>query len=227
MVIKKPIFNIKPLDGSGKKLTKNNPFYEADFPNVIALGKRKSGKSTVIYNIIKELMKDKRFFLVIFSKNAYHDPVYLKLAKDYPNTRIWMSANVKDDFEQMTEVLKNNQDPKQFFICVLDDVSKDLRNKDLAYHYLISRNQKCVNLIGAHFLKNIDPSTRGNIDVYLLFKNQLRALEELIEELDIHFDPDLLKQAYLHSTKEDHGFCTIDLEAGTVRNGFGKTFKIF
>ena len=158
---------------------------------VVAIGKRRTGKSWAFRNIMYE-MKDKIPAGIVISQTDELN----KFWRDYiPKQYIYKKYNpeILDFVFQRQKAILNDKhktkaqiDKEAPFFILLDDVISDVRLKfdeNLTELFVAGRHYRLFVLITTQYAKGITPVLRGNTDYVLIFKTmQGRQREALWED---------------------------------------------
>ena len=108
---------IKPiaLPNVPKELIRGNEMFDNIYSNIFLLAKKKSGKTSVIWNILKKCMgRDTR--LVIFSATVHKDPTMRHIVKhfeDKGNTVITFTSLKDGKTDNLNELVEMLRDPEE------------------------------------------------------------------------------------------------------------------
>lgn len=150
---------------------------------VVLIGKRFSGKTTTIMNIMHHFMNIFEFGYVICASNAtreiYRDSI--------PNAFIHagISADMIERIVSYQEMRSKKGNIKPIFI-IFDDLNFDqklLRSTSMFKLFANGRHYKIFLLLSLQYLKGIGPNCRGNIDAVILhretvLKNQKKLFDD-------------------------------------------------
>lgn len=213
-------------------------YFEEPFCNIFILAKKNSGKTTLIFNMIQNLLKkgyDQTvyFFVATISKDIIYEKITDMLKYNLIEYHCYDSV-VNDDkinvldavLDNIKEVDKDNYDyPENIFI--FDDISFDLKNKSVSKLLKSNRHYKSKVIISSQYVTDITPSVRLQLDYCLVFKNLSKAnLKNLYASLDIWIEYDLFKKYYDYATSvSNHSFLYIDLVKHEFRVNFSLKIK--
>lgn len=117
-------------------------------------------------------------------------------------------------------------------VIILDDLSSDMRDKDLYQLFTRSRHYKLKTFVSCHSINNILPSGLVNIHSILLFPNLSDVkIEELQDKICLYDKSDnkhdtLFKRVYKYATSEPYNFLYIDRENDNYRKNFNKLIDL-
>jgi len=170
---------------------------------VVAVGKRRTGKSWIFRNLMY-LMKDKFQSGIVISQTDELNKFwrqYIPAKYIYPKYQPEILQNV---FKRQKKILNDSsrteaeKERDAPFFVLLDDVISDQRLKydeALMELFVAGRHYKLFVLITTQYAKAITPTLRGNTDYCFLLKCiQQRQLEALWED----FGSFLTKDAFAH-----------------------------
>jgi hypothetical protein len=218
---------IMPNVTGGSSKPENELFY-AKYPNIFIVGKKFSGKTQAARHIIEYVLKKKDFQLILFSNTHTRDPVWLKMKKKYDGRMLsYDSLNEDDAFDLFMEYLKENNDETDRFIVCMDDFSNELKDKRVAHFVKQNRHWKCITVISSQMPLDLDPHSRGQINVWLLYpKIPYDKLEAIHKSANLNIELDEFLELYNIATMEKYNFLYIDADRSEFRLNFDKKFII-
>ena len=185
---------------------------------VVAVGKRRTGKSWVFRNIMY-LMKDKIPAGIVISQTDELNKFwrqYIPAKFIYPKYEPEILDAV---FKRQKKILNDNsltdeqKEAKAPFFVLLDDVISDQRLKydtNLMELFVAGRHYKLFVLITTQYAKAITPTLRGNTDYCFIMKTiQQRQRESLWEDYGDFLTKDAFAQI-LDAYTEDNEVLVID-----------------
>lgn len=98
--------------------TKKNKLFDEEFPNIFLCAKKKSGKTSVIFKILKECVS-KNTNIVVFCSTVYKDKTWIEIVKYFKKKKIPIITyqSIYDDgynqVEQLINHLKNTNIEKE------------------------------------------------------------------------------------------------------------------
>lgn len=191
---------------------------------IVAVGKRRTGKSWVFRNLMY-LMKDKIQAGIVISQT---DPLNKFWQQYVPKKFIFDKYHpeiIQSVFDRQKAILNNKdlteaeKDKKAPFFILLDDVISDQRLKydeHLMELFVAGRHYRLFVLITTQYAKAITPTLRGNTDyVFMMRCVQSRQREALWED----FADFMVRDAFytvLDNYTEDNECLVVDTCADTV-----------
>ena len=185
---------------------------------VVAVGKRRTGKSWVFRNLMY-LMKDKIKAGIVISQTDELNKFwrqYIPAKYIYPKYEPEILGAV---FKRQKKILNHNgltdkqKDEKAPFFILLDDVISDSRLKydsNLMELFVAGRHYRLFVLITTQYAKAITPTLRGNTDYCFIMKTiQQRQREALWEDFGDFLTKDAFAQI-LDAYTEDNEVLVID-----------------
>ncbi len=185
---------------------------------VVAVGKRRTGKSWVFRNLMY-LMKDKIPAGIVISQTDELNKFwrqYIPAKYIYPKYEPEILDAV---FKRQKKILNDNgltdeeKDAKAPFFVLLDDVISDQRLKydaNLMELFVAGRHYRLFVLITTQYAKAITPTLRGNTDYCFIMKTiQQRQREALWEDFGDFLTKDAFAQL-LDAYTEDNEVMVID-----------------
>jgi DNA replication protein DnaC len=162
----------------------------------ILVGKQKSGKTSLLINIVNKIYK-KCFhhiyvFMPTYSRKSLKDNIF---DKHLDPSKIYEKLDY-DTIHDVYEKIKQNSERKERSLLILDDVQKALKDVSVLDALLnIIANQRhlrCVNLIMVQNFIALDPKIRditNNVILFKLGKRQTkRIFDEVVESAKDKFD---------------------------------------
>lgn len=216
-------------------------YFQDPFCNIFIVAKKKSGKTTLIYNILKNILssenEQKVFFFVSTMDN---DIIYEKIFQLLKYNGIFYEKynSLIDDEDGTNNLLKviknldpvdksNNTYPENIFI--FDDLSSELK-KATIINTLIKQNRhyKAKTIFSSQYITDLDPAARLNIDYCLVFKGLTEEnLRRLYDSLELWTDSfEEFKKIYdavVYSGK--YTFLYIDRQNEEFRINFDKVLE--
>lgn len=181
------------------------------------IGKKGSGKSSILISWLQTKHKLKRVFYQVFvfmpstSRASIKNSIYNKLPEDQ------LFENVSyENLSQVESILEENSNDKKFTLLIFDDVQAYLKNADIEKKLLHiiqnSRHLRCCVFILAQNYNKIPPNIRTAMNDFILFNVSKREYDKLYEEwieLDKKDWEDVLKYYRKMKTIDDHSFIYI------------------
>ena len=115
--------------------------------------------------------------------------------------------------------------PKYMFI--FDDLSTELKNKNV--DFLLKRNRHIQSkvLISTQWLNDLLPSSRRQMDYYILFGGLTpEKLEAVYKDADLHVDYPMFVKVYEAATAEKYSFLYIDVPNASFRKKFNTEISL-
>eukprot|EP00732_Lithocolla_globosa_P004481 Lithocolla_globosa_v1_NODE_4145_length_1501_cov_444.529046.p1 type:complete len:216 gc:universal NODE_4145_length_1501_cov_444.529046:778-131(-) len=104
------------------------------------------------------------------------------------------------------QVKRKKQKPKLIsprFIVIFDDISSDLRNKQIAQLLKIHRHLKSFVILSSQWLNDVEPSSFRQMNYILVFQGMsVQKLEELYSKADLSITFNRFLELYRDSTKD-------------------------
>ena len=204
-------------------------YFKTLFSNIWICAKKKSGKSTLIYNIVKHCAGAKTNVMII-SPTVDKDDVYIELVK-YLNKKkinVFKSSSLTVDkfnvLADLMDMLKNEKKENENYpkyIIILDDLSKQLRNKHVEEILKVNRHHQAKVIISSQYCKDLMPASIQQIDYALLLNSfNFDKMTRIHELLDLAIDSNKLYSLYKHATSEKYNFLYIDVRNEEYRKNF-------
>ena len=192
----------------------------------LVIGRKGSGKSTVVLNLLNTPVKQggyKKFFNNIFLCNpSSKDPKYSKLIKELEKSGNYyeeMNENILQEIVDKIETFNDNYDGegKPANLLILDDCLAYLprsNQKAKVFHRMITgmRHLKLSVFITSQKLKGCNTIIRSNTDIASFWRNDAKSeVKDIVEEFGVN--EDILNEAW----KTKHSFATVSFTTGIPR----------
>jgi hypothetical protein len=252
-------------------------FGENLYNNVFICARKFSGKTNLIFNIIKTTC-DKNTTVIVFSSTHFNDSTWgdikhlLEIKKipnfffdqikvdgidqlqgvvesikseDRPPEETEESESQKKsreelelakDVERILGIGKDDEEierpprpPKKVtprFLFVFDDLSTELKSKSIDSLLKQNRHYKARVIISSQWLNDLTPSSRRQIQTYILFGgHSIQKMEELYANADLSITFEELMEYYTDATKERYNFLYIDSDRNELRKNFDCSYS--
>ena len=198
---------------------------------MVALGKRKSGKTTILNNmILKKHMWRKRFSqIVIISPTLIYDQTSRFLVDEAGKHNCFDKYNdsIIDDIIRFQEKKKKNE--REHILIIADDIIGQMGRNSKIYnlssrsrHYLISLVYLTQNL------RSLSPVVRSNTTHWFLFRNpNMKEMEKICEEFAFLGSRDNVYRLYEYITNVPYNFMYIDDDYNVWENFQKKVWSKF
>lgn len=233
---------VEPVDGGEKfnpKKIIGYDYFNEPFCNIFIVARKNSGKTTLIYNILRHVMDPKyksKQHVHFFVGTIKHDKLYdsIKELLDYheidydENDSLYDPESGENLIEKMmkeiNDVDKDNYEYAQH-IFIFDDLSLELK-KSLVIPVLMKENRhlKSKIIISSQYITDIVPAARSQVDYCLAFYGLSNSnLLNLYDSLNIWLpDYEVFKKLYIAVTKPLYNFLYID----NIKKEFRANFNI-
>jgi hypothetical protein len=246
---------IAPFD---KKLIKGSEYFCNLYNNVFICARKRSGKTTLIYNIIKKCTdKETRFFFFVSTINK--DRTYKEILKylDKRGNIVYTFKSIMDGkhnnlkeimdslneepeedeeseedypFKDILEKPKKKKKKKKLLtpdiMFIFDDLSKELQNAQVERLLKANRHYKSKVLLSSQWVSDLRPSSRRQIDNYILFGgHSVEKLQNIYIDMDVSLPYDDFIKIYNHATKDKYNFLNISSDGFFFKN-FNKKYFI-
>lgn len=236
-----------------KKINLHQNMFHDYYPNILISARKNSGKSNLIYNIIKNIVVPKRLNKIFFfCKTFENDMTYQAMAEklDKYNIEYQVFDDIKcvdentgklkyilnDVMNEMKQGVENDKERFKktkysypLYIIVFDDFSDCLREKKIIENYIKrNRHYRAVSLIAQHQFKDVAPGIRSNINYLILYKNvPLKDLETIYDTYFNNISFERFLEIYNDAVKEPFNFLYINTNDNTdLRKNFNFKYNI-
>lgn len=240
---------VKPIDVPKipKNKIKGNELFEELYANIYLLGKKKSGKSSTIFYILKKCCGENTI-VVIFASTVNKDRNWIHIVKwlkeNEINHEIFTSIyeekenHIKNLLEDLThpdeenkylqfnDKEENNDKIAPEYIIVFDDLSNEIKDKYIPVLLKKNRHYKMKTIISSQYYNDIPVDGRQNLDYFLLFPGipQLK-LEAVYKDSDIGIPFPIFIKCYEDATKEKYNFLFLDVREDKMRKNFSHEYN--
>ena len=225
-----------------------NIFPDSRWINCYILSKKRSGKTTLIYNIVKQMMKnDKDLLVFIFAPTAHCDPIYIKLQEPPKKKKqvepsnfmvkvlhqddhvVLPSRVVADDtLDNIKDLLEHRETPGNSdndIVIIVDDMSTDMRKPIIDKLCKRGRHTHSWNLISTQYYADLCPSSRKQIDWFICFDGETpESLQEIHHDTGIKLPFLKFYELYLDATSEKYSPFVVDIRNGRFMKGFHEQY---
>jgi hypothetical protein len=239
------------------------------------LGKKKSGKTTTIFHILKNKI-GKKSRVTIISASLYNDQGWKDIRKyldhigvEYDThlsvvegegknktnvlqelvNRLSAEAEEKEREEKQRGMGKSTKDiyldamlgfgsdkkekkekkekyqyPRE--IIILDDLGKHMRNPAVGNLLIKNRHYKSLVMLSGQHFKHLEPESRENINIWLVFKDQpKKTMLELHDSAGVSMPFKTFMNLYQTALKYERGFFYVNATDHDYRVSFDKQFQ--
>ncbi len=256
-------------------------------PNVFLCARKKSGKTSTIFKILKNCML-KETTLIIFCSTVDKDPTYkvivnyfrdkganvltytslyenkvnkLEVLLKYLETEAKAEAereqqekeaklqkkqmkgmgqmNIStlprrlminpepEEEEEEPETKRKRVYEKRDFILVFDDLSTELKDKNVEALLKKNRHYNAMCLVSSQYAKDIQPASLKQIDFFIIFKGiDDDKLKHIFNNIQLKVNIDIVLSLYDKATEQPYSFLWIDIEDQKFRRNFNCEFQL-
>lgn len=226
------------------KLESNNERYPMDdvfnkrYFSMFICAKRNSGKSILIYNLLKNL-KSKNTRIILISPTCHADHTYEAMKKELKDKLILLDSLEEDITDESGKTCKgsviisllnyinNSEEKTNDYIVVMDDSAAYLRDPSVSILLKNGRHYKIKVILSSQYFNDLPRDCRTNIEYYALFRGQSEdKLLDLYENMGINnMDFDKFYSMYTEVTNKKYQFLFIDLPNMQYREGLNNLLK--
>jgi hypothetical protein len=125
---------------------------------------------------------------------------------------------------------KKKRKPKYIapeIIFIFDDLSTELRNKEVASLLKKNRHVKAKLILSSQYPNDLEPSSLKQLDYLILFAGHtIVKLDKLHKDVDLSIPIDRFIELYRDATNDKYGFLYIDCINGKFRKNLNKEYVI-
>jgi len=245
------------LIGEGdKRPIKGSDLFPEIYSNIYLCSRKKSGKTSVIFTILKRcITRDTKVLAFVSTLNR--DSSWLAITQ-YCNTKgipfegytsiydddktnilnEWITAEQMPIPEQKPKslLLLEEEEPDKKtkskylgpeWVVIVDDNSNELQDKAISTLLKKNRHLKCKVIISSQYFNDITPQSRKQLDYIILFKGHSKQkLLEIHRDADLSLQFDDFVKAYEIATAQVFNFLYVDCINGTLRKNFNTEIEI-
>lgn len=236
-----------------KKINLHQKMFDNYFSNIFISSKKMSGKSNLIFNILKNVIVPKRlnkvfFFCKTFDNDLTYQAMTDKLDKYNIEFEVFddikcidentgkFKNKIDDVINEMKEGLKLDKDRYNrskysypLYVICFDDISDCLRNgKSVEALLKKNRHYRCIIIISSQRFQDLAPGARSNINYLILYKNvPLKELEYIYDTYFNNMSFERFLEIYNDATNERFNFLYINTDDTTdIRKNFNYKYNI-
>lgn len=210
-------------------------------PNILLMARKQSGKTTLVYNIIKSYIRDlgkDNMKVIIYSPSVDKNNVWLEIQKLLDDNEISYVANSffkghsstgrkYNMLNQFEKTLEDSNRPKETYLMIYDDLGNEMRDKMFTNLLSKNRHYNLVTINCVHSLTDVQPKSISNYDYILIYPNiSEKRLKELHEKTSMNLSLPTFMKIYKYVTSEPYNFLYYQAEPECFRHNFNKLIKI-
>lgn len=196
----------------------------------ILCARRRSGKSTLIANLIHVYSKVMQEILIL-SPTAFIDPTWKSVSK---LKNVTFSDKIDNDIlENILSIQKEKflENPKDSVLLIIDDAGNAFRGKTLRaqLNILFSTGRHYgLNLIASvQNLQMLESTQIANASQWTLWDMEQRSLKKICKDLaSSHKNEKELEEYIKENTREKYSFVYVNFDAKEDRDVYHKNFEI-
>lgn len=226
------------------------------YSNIFLCAKKKSGKTSTIFKILKTCCGSNTK-IIVFCSTLHKDSSWetIQAWADHYGHPFNGNTSLKEDgvdlLDELVEGLEKKTTPaakirnildsdsedeeekkpsrtrSPEYIIILDDLSNQLKSSSLTTLLKKNRHFKCKILISSQYLNDIPPESRKQMDYWILFKGHpKKKLLEIYQDADISVPFETFEAIYDFATEKPFSFLYIDPTDGTFRRNFNYQIEV-
>ena len=204
------------LEPKDTRPIKGQNLFAEIFANIYCVAKKKSGKTSVEYKILKRCCGPKTK-IIAFCSTLNKDPSWATIRAWAEHKQIPFEGytSIKDDngvdlLDQLVQSLQekasidpervrglldeeeeeDDEKPSKYrspeYVIVFDDLANELKNSSITTLLKKNRHFRCKVILSSQYLNDLPPAARKQLDYWILFKGHPKPKIE-----DIHRDADV------------------------------------
>jgi len=204
------IYPVKENKNDDKLNIKQGGLPDSHFLGIL-IGGVKSGKTTVLINLVYQCFKQAFDEIIFFSPNVWNDKIFdSNISKDDDITKI---SNLDNVDETVKEIVDHQQEidkkDRKNLIMIFDDVVGYIGRSFLTYFTTRYRQLKISLVFSVQAFRSLPNIIRANSSFMIIFKTyNKKELEKIFDELGHIRD---IEYYYENATKEKYNFMLVDL----------------
>jgi len=250
MIQQRVVNNVKvqaiPLPKHNTENIRGWKMFPSLYPNIFLVGRKKSGKSNIIYNILKKCAS-KSTKIILFCSTCLRDDGWVEALHRLEDRGYQIekhTSTVEDGVNLIQEFLERStededvdlEDKKRSnkrrkispeYIMIFDDLAHEIRNsKALSLLYKTNRHYKMMTLTSSQYALDLPPMSRKQMDYWLIFSGQNQEkLQSIYRDADISVTMERFDALYNVATREPYHFMYIDTRTDAFRKNFNTEIK--
>ena len=175
-VIPIPVTQVGYGKQRGKKL------FNEPYSNISLIGRKKSGKTSVIFKILKDCASSGTV-VIVFGSTVNKDSSWLYIQKycEEKDIKIIPYVSIADDEDKKEDHLQKllhflrNEPPSKSesgeldYLLIFDDIGDELRHPSINQLLKTNRHYKMKVILSTHYFVDLMPAARRQIDYWILF----------------------------------------------------------
>jgi len=205
-------------------------------PNILLLAKKRSGKTTVIFNLLKGLITANHK-VFIFSGTYRKDDTWQSIIDWLDNEGVIYYADTsfkgKDangvPFNMLSRIMKMLETkPEEYYIMVFDDLPQtDYKDKTFDALFKQNRHSAITTISSDQYLNSMAPSTLTQMDLICMFP---KLPEKKLIEIHGKLQPDITVEdfvsLYRYATAERYSFLYMLRDGPDGTDEYRKNFNV-
>lgn len=214
-----------------------NPIYDEAFPNIFIVGRKESGKTNLILNILRNIV-DPKTIIVLFCSTHDTSTMWKFIKQEFASQIAAFTSIVEHDIKTKKDI--NNLDafiarmkkPKRNlednnYIVIFDDISDETRNKSLKKLFKENRHYKTTTIASSQSAKDLLPGCISQLGICLMLDGiDDDNVEHLRSHMGLWFRPKDFIRAYKVATAKKYDFLYVDRAANKLRQNFNTQISI-
>lgn len=211
--------------------TSMNNLFLTNFPNVYIVGKKDSGKTNLILNMLDEIVNEDTI-IIIFCNTVDISDMWRFICNKYGG-KIVKYKNIVDEDEKTGKEINNLQafikrmekstrnEENNNYVVIFDDISDELRNKYVKKYLKQNKHYKAFNIISTQGAKDLVPTAVSQINYCILLNGIPEdSLNHIHKNLSLSISSDKFKKMYNDITSIPFNFLYMDCDRGIYRRNF-------
>lgn len=237
----KKVNNIKvnppPLDVliSGMLNKTSGGMFEDSYPNVFIIGRKESGKTNIILNILDKLCGDKTIIIVFCKTVDVSDMwkhIQTKYGKGGLNRLVKHTSIVETDpttkkkinnLDALMSHLKKKKRTEEDtdYIVVFDDISGELRGGSVGEFIKQNRHYKATTVVSSQGALDMKPDAIANVNHCIMLEGiPDTSIDHLKQKFGLLTDVKDLQKMYKTATEKQYDFLNVDVGREKFRKNF-------
>ena len=210
---------------------KGENLFDIEFFNLFVCSKKRSGKTNLIFHILKKLYNPKRSHIIICSSTVSKDKNWIQILdyfeKHYKEPSIHTYTSIAEDnvVAELMDMCSNDKDDKDDYLLVIDDLSQELSKPIISVLLKKNRHLRMKVILSSQYWNDLDKQARLQLDYIFIFPNIPEEKLKLIhKESDLSIEYEDFKSMYRTATEKQYNFFYINARTEEFRKNFDQQF---
>lgn len=210
---------------------KGSKIFSSPFFTCFICAMRRSGKTNLIYNIIKQVASKRTTAIIIIGSTVNKDATWKAITEFLRENkyRFFTAESLTSNGESLlSALLEELSGPDNSnYLVILDDLSSELKDPVLTCFIKKSRHYNIRLVISSQYYNDLLPAARQQLEYFILYRNiENFKLEEIHRNANIAVDFPTFLRIYRDATETKYNFLFIDKLNDEMRKNFSEIYEI-